>query len=862
MKFLPKAFATLLLIAMVQIAQAQYCGSAPYGPSGSTICTAGTNLTAEGFSPPSDSLPCVVQGVFYDQTVQVKVPSTVMYSGFNVALTSIKIDTLSNLPCGLCWSTENSNNTFSGGSQFCLRVRGTSYDNPGQYNCHIIVTGVAFGQTVTENASQAGLDYAIRVQTPAGTCVAVDTSSSYVGLTASGVGPAPSAAVTVAGPTTFCSGDSVTFTAAQAGAAYQWYMGGVAIAGATARSYAAKTAGSYTVDVVLNCEGVTSTAQVVAVNASPTPAITANYTAICSGRSDTLDAGAGYTSYAWSNALGSTEKVHPTQAGTYYVTVSNGTCTGVASIVLGTAAATPTPTITSSGSDTVCQGNGVVLQSSTATLYFWSNGDTTRSITARTTGNYTVSTNDGCGLAASAAVRVTVTPLPVAQVSPAGPVVHCGGLSQLLTASGGATYQWLSSGAAVSGQTSATYTATATGSYSCIVYQNGCSDTSNIVSVTISGASLNPAITASRSYVCSTGPAAADTLDAGAGYTTYIWSPGGATTRTIAVTSGTTYSVTVGNGTCNGTTSINISSVVTPVTPIVTVTGALNICGPGSVTLTSSAPANVWSDGETTASITTSTAGIYTVADTNICGIAISAPDTFVISAIPALTVGQDTSICSAAAPIGITATTNAPTLLWSDGTTTATDNISATGTYTVTATLNGCTATGSVSVTVNPTPAAAFSVSNDTLTATTSGTAYQWYLNGNTITGATSPAYIATLTGNYALQVSEGPCAAGSASTLVTVTGIADISRNITTLISPNPTNGEVTIIYALATGEDLDITLTDMTGRTVSYLYTGSQATGTYHVVADMSALSAGVYLVNFKTSQGLLAKKIIKE
>ena len=213
MKFLQKAFALVLFIAMVQMAQAQRCGT-----SGPSICTAGTNLTLPGFSPSYDSVPCAIQGVPYSQVVQVKIPTSVTSGGSTYPLRWLKIDTIANLPCGLCWATDQARDSFAGGSQFCLKVSGTTYDNPGQFALRIIVNvGVtAFGFPVTQNnqnASAAGLGFWVRVQSPTGTCVPVDTSSSFVGNTATPIGAIPSGAVSASGPLSFCAGGSVTLTA-------------------------------------------------------------------------------------------------------------------------------------------------------------------------------------------------------------------------------------------------------------------------------------------------------------------------------------------------------------------------------------------------------------------------------------------------------------------------------------------------------------------------------------------------------------------------------------------------------------------------------------------------------------------------
>jgi hypothetical protein len=82
----------------------------------------------------------------------------------------------------------------------------------------------------------------------------------YVGAPAPGI----TATITPAGPTTFCTGDSVKLQADTGTSyTYQWQLGGTAITGATSSSYEAKLAGSYT--VVIDSAAATATSQAVVV---------------------------------------------------------------------------------------------------------------------------------------------------------------------------------------------------------------------------------------------------------------------------------------------------------------------------------------------------------------------------------------------------------------------------------------------------------------------------------------------------------------------------------------------------------------------------------------------------------------------
>ncbi len=115
-------------------------------------------------------------------------------------------------------------------------------------------------------------------------------------------------------------------------------------------------------------------------------------------------------------------------------------------------------------------------------------------------------------------------------------------------------------------------------------------------------------------------------------------------------------------------------------------------------------------------------------------------------------------------------------------GATTGTYIASASGSYSVIVRAGGtCSATSApVAVTVNQTPTAAFTVtgattfcdgSNVLFTATGgTGFTYQWYRNSSVIAGATAATYTATTPGAYSVRIANGSCNATSAATTVTV--------------------------------------------------------------------------------------------
>ena len=91
------------------------------------------------------------------------------------------------------------------------------------------------------------------------------------------------------------------------------------------------------------------------------------------------------------------------------------------------------PTISVSGSTSICPGGSVVLTASPAPSYLWSNGETTQSITVTQAGTYTVTADVGSPCAASSTpVTVTVQSIPVS-VAPVTPTVCSGQSTDLIS---------------------------------------------------------------------------------------------------------------------------------------------------------------------------------------------------------------------------------------------------------------------------------------------------------------------------------------------------------------------------------------------------------------------------------------------
>jgi hypothetical protein len=110
------------------------------------------------------------------------------------------------------------------------------------------------------------------------------------------------------------------------------------------------------------------------------------------------------------------------------------------------------------------------------------------------------------------------------------------------------------------------------------------------------------------------------TLDAPAGFVSYLWSNGDTTQSTSVATQGQ-FKVVVTDSTGCTTTSAPVVTIVDPVEiPTLTAASDTTFCAGGSVTLSSSpAAAYLWSNGATTQNIVATESGLYTVSAQGLC---------------------------------------------------------------------------------------------------------------------------------------------------------------------------------------------------------------------------------------------------
>ncbi|MDB2435973.1 S8 family serine peptidase [Schleiferiaceae bacterium] len=699
-------------------------------------------------------------------------------------------------------------------------------------------TGISGAVSSTLSASGSG-SYAVEVTSSDG-CSALSASQTVV------KNLNPTASISNATALSFCDGGSVVLSA-PSGMSYAWSTG------ATTQTVTQSSSGQVGLTIT-DANGCASAASPVTVNVYSVPALTvtsASSTSICQGESVTLQAGGGFSSYAWSNGA-TNQNLIATTAGSYSVTgtTSDG-CMATSAAQAVTVNAVPTATITNAGSSVLCSGDSTTLTApSSMSSYLWSNGSTSQSITTSTAGNYTVTvTNAGGCSATSSAAAITTSSITTPSISSSGSTTLCSGSNVTLSVpTGYSSYLWSN------GATTSATSVSASGSYSVtLTNADGCSTTTSATAVTVNTPPTASITSTGTGAICA---GASETLSATSGMSSYQWYANGtaitgATSATYTATASGNYSVSVvdANGCSDISTNYTITNAAAPVATI-TNAGSSVLCSGGSATL--SAPSGMssylWSDGSTSQSITTSTSGNYTVTVTNAGGCsATSTAAAITTSSIttPSISSSGSTTLCSGS-NVTLSVPTGYSSYLWSNGATTSATSVSASGSYSVTLTnADGCsTTTTATSVTVNTPPTASItstgtgaicSGGSETLSGPTGMTSYQWYLGGNAISGATSASLTATAAGTYSLSVVDGN-GCGATSPLYTITTAANPVATIVNSGSALLCSGASTTLTAPA----------GMSG------YTWSTGDTTQSIVVS----SAGSYTVTVVNSSGCSA------
>jgi PKD repeat protein len=692
----------------------------------------------------------------------------------------------------------------------------------------------------------------------------------------------------ITGTTTLCSGSTgivYSVNAVSGATSYNWTVP----AGATITSGQGTTtitvnfgsnSGNIGVSSVKSCGSSAESVLAVTVNSVPvSPVSISGSSTICSGSSGhvyNISAVPGATSYTWSVPSGSTITAGQ---GTTSATVSFGSTSGNVSVLasnscgnsaltnkvitVNTVPATPSAI---SGSVNVCAGTTgnsySVPAVSGATSYTWSvpsgatisSGQGTPSVTVifgSTSGNVSVTASNACGTSPASTTAINVYSVPSTPGSISGTIAVCSGSTgnvySISDVPQATSYTWsVPPGASITagqGTTSATYTAPVNGTGNIIsgslsvTASNGCG-TSSAASIAIE---LNPVVPIP--VVTVTNNCGSSILETNG--SNLLWSTG-ESTSSITVTSAGTYSVTQSIGGCAS--SDGFGDAVPLQVPSVPVVGVQDNCG--YTLLSTSGNALLWSTGETTASISVTAAGVYTVTET--LGTCTSLPGSGIASPLTIPPAPMVTVVDNCGSSV-LSATGTA--LNWSTGATTSSITVSSAGTYTVTQTSQGCISANAEGI-ANPlqNPVVTFSPLSDVCINTPS-----FFLSGGTPaggnysgTGVNSNIFDPSVAGygtyiiTY-LYIDVNGCSA-EAQQPITVGCAGETEHSLLhAVLYPNPGNG---LINVKVSGSQINlIKVYDATGKLV--FIEPLKNFENEHII-DLRGFSKGFYLIELNGSE----------
>ena len=285
--------------------------------------------------------------------------------------------------------------------------------------------------------------------------------------------------------TTLCSGNPLTLNAGHSGANYHWSTG------ETTQTISVTTSGNYWVDVTNF--GTCSGSDTIAITFLPAPIVYLGHdTTICNGQSIILNAGNSNSTYLWSTGA-TTQSITDSVSGTFWVNVSNGTCSLTDSINIAVQTF-PLPLI-SFVVDTLTGCKPLLVHftntSINATSYLWSfsNGGTSQAVNPshyfNSSGNYTVTligyNSTACGNFSDTSVQTFYYTVFVPPIMPQ--IINHG--DTLIITNFTTGLQWYKDSTAIPGATNQSNVETTNACYYAIETDpNGCKSKSDTICFT------------------------------------------------------------------------------------------------------------------------------------------------------------------------------------------------------------------------------------------------------------------------------------------------------------------------------------------------------------------------------------------
>ncbi|MBP6311882.1 MAG: PKD domain-containing protein [Flavobacteriales bacterium] len=267
-------------------------------------------------------------------------------------------------------------------------------------------SGIQFGDVVVHTYSAVGVYNVMLIGSDSASCNGADTAFVMVNI----IEPFDQQPEFAGIPSSDCQGFSAEFFNTTVGdLTYFWDFGDGQTSASTNPVHTYSGPGNY--DVVLAaidlvCLDTVFLSQRITLDPPATLIDLPSPVAICNGSSVQLSAGSGFDTYAWST--GSTSStISVTQPGDYWVTVTDGICVGSDTIQV-----VAQPTHPSAGDVLTCPGDSPILSVPFVTSsVVWNTGDTSATILATGSGDYSFVATDEYGCIVLDTVNVTLVAL-------------------------------------------------------------------------------------------------------------------------------------------------------------------------------------------------------------------------------------------------------------------------------------------------------------------------------------------------------------------------------------------------------------------------------------------------------------------
>lgn len=538
-------------------------------------------------------------------------------------------------------------------------------------------TSLCSGQSLILNAANPGATYLWQNNstgstfnvTQAGTYWVTVNSNGCIGTDTITINYTPTPVVNLGNDTTICQGQNVLLNATNAGASYLWQNNSVA------PTFNVNQTGTYWVTVNNNNCIATDTIQVTMASVNVN---LGNNTTLCQGQNLLLNAAIPGASYVWQNNSTS-PTFNVTQAGTYWVQVTNNGCIGSDTITVNY---NPLPVVNLGNDTTLCQGQTLTLNASIpGASYVWQNNSTASTINVNQAGTYWVQvTSNNCVASDTIVVNVAST-----SINLGNDTILCQGQNLLLNATVlGATYLWQNN------STMPTFNVTQAGTYWVQVSANGCTgkDTINVNYSPIPLVNLG-----NDSTICQGQNLI---LNASVNGASYLWQ-NNSTNAIFNVTQTGTYWVNVTVNGCSKRDTVVVN--VTPL-PVVDLGNDTLVCQGDQLLLdvTLTGASYQWHDQSTLSTFNVTQSGQYWVKVTlNGCSSSDSIQVTYVEP--PYVNLGVDITLCDGDQWL-LDAGFPGATYFWQDNSTTSTFLVQSEGTYWVNVSKNNCVASDTITIT------------------------------------------------------------------------------------------------------------------------------------------------------------------